>query len=188
MDLPAVFDLEMAMRGEMPIHWDDTYPARLGVMPRDGTDADVRWYDIDPCYVFHPMNAYEDGDSIVLDVARLSHIWRDSMMDFPMPQFWRWTIDTTTGKVHEEQVDDRPGEFPRVADSVVGLRAPLRLHDGDPRRLQLRRPHEHVGRHPQVRPPDRRAHRDRPRAVAACRASPCSCPPTTPSPRTTATS
>ena len=121
MDLPAVFDLDMAMRGEMPIHWDDSYPARLGVMPRTGSDADVRWYDIDPCYVFHPMNSYEDGDRIVLDVARLSHIWRDSMMDFPMPQFWRWTIDTTSGKVHEEQVDDRPGEFPRVADSVIGL-------------------------------------------------------------------
>ncbi len=112
MDLPAVFDLEAAMRGEMPIHWDDNYPSRLGVMPRNGTDADVRWYDINPCYVFHPMNAYEDGDKIVLDVARLDHIWRDSMMDFPNPQFWRFTIDTTTGKVHEEQVDDRPGEFP----------------------------------------------------------------------------
>jgi len=121
MDLPAVFDLELAMRGEMPIHWDDSYPARLGVMPRNGSDADVRWFDIDPCYVFHPMNAYEDGDRIVLDVARLSHIWRDSMMDFPMPHFWRWTIDTSTGQVKEEQVDDRPGEFPRVADSVVGL-------------------------------------------------------------------
>jgi carotenoid cleavage dioxygenase len=121
MDLPAVFDLELAMRGEMPIHWSDTYPARLGVMPRDGTDADVVWYDIDPCYVFHPMNAYEDGDTIVLDVARLSHIWRDSMMDFPPPQLWRWTIDTSTGRVREEQVDDRPAEFPRVADAVVGL-------------------------------------------------------------------
>jgi carotenoid cleavage dioxygenase len=121
MDLPAVFDLEKAMRGEMPIQWDDSYPARLGVMPRTGGDADVRWYDIEPCYVFHPMNAYEDGDSIVLDVARLSHIWRDSMMDFPLPELWRWTIDTRTGKVHEEQVDDQPAEFPRVADSVVGL-------------------------------------------------------------------
>ncbi len=122
MDLPAVFDLEMAMRGEMPIHWDDDYPARLGVMPRTGSDADVRWYDIEPGYVFHPMNSYEDGDKIVLDVARLSHIWRDSMMDFPSPELWRWTIDTTTGKVREEKIDDRPAEFPRVADSVVGLK------------------------------------------------------------------
>lgn len=122
MDLPAVFDLEMAMRGEMPIHWDDNYPARLGVMPRNGSDVDVRWFDLNPCYVFHPMNSYEDGDTIVLDVARLSHIWRTSMMDFPMPQFWRWTINTVTGRVTEEQVDDRAGEFPRVADSVVGLK------------------------------------------------------------------
>ena len=99
MDLPAVFDLEMAMRGEMPIHWDDNYPARLGVMPRNGSDVDVRWFDLNPCYVFHPMNSYEDGDMIVLDVARLSHIWRTSMMDFPMPQFWRWTINTVTVNV-----------------------------------------------------------------------------------------
>jgi carotenoid cleavage dioxygenase len=122
MDLPAVFNLELAMKGEMPIRWDDNYPARLGVMPREGTDAQVKWYDINPCYVFHPMNSYEDGDNIVLDVARFSHIWRDSAMDFPPPDLWRWTIDAGTGKVREEQVDDRSAEFPRVADSVVGLK------------------------------------------------------------------
>ncbi len=157
MDLPAVFDLDMAMRGEMPIHWDDNYPSRLGVMPRNGTDADVRWYDINPCYVFHPMNAYEAGDKIVLDVARLDHIWRDSMMDFPSPQFWRFTIDTTTGKVHEEQVDDRPGEF--HARRRLGGRppAPLRLHDGHAREPHVRRTHEHGRRDREVRPPDRRA-------------------------------
>jgi carotenoid cleavage dioxygenase len=121
MDLPAVFDLDAAMRGEMPIHWGEDYPSRLGVMPRNGTDADVRWYDIDPCYVFHPMNSYEDGDTIVLDVARMSHVWRESMMDFPSPSLWRWTIDTVTGRVKEEQIDDRPAEFPRVPDSLVGL-------------------------------------------------------------------
>jgi carotenoid cleavage dioxygenase len=122
MDLPACFNLELAMSGDMPIRWDDNYPARLGVMPRTGSDADVTWYDINPCYVFHPMNAYEDGDKIILDVARFSHIWRESSMDFPPPDLWRWTIDTTSGKVQEQQVDDRPAEFPRVADHVIGLK------------------------------------------------------------------
>ena len=122
MDLPAVFDMQLAMSGGMPIRWDDNYPARLGVMPRNGTDAQVKWYDINPCYVFHPMNSYEDGDTIVLDVARFSHMWRESAMDFPAPELWRWTIDTTTGKVSEEQIDDRSAEFPRVADSVIGLK------------------------------------------------------------------
>jgi len=122
MDLPAVFDMQLAMSGDMPIRWDDNYPARLGVMPRNGTDAQVKWYDINPCYVFHPMNSYEEGSNIVLDVARFGHIWRDSSMDFPPPDLWRFTIDTITGKVHEEQVDDRSAEFPRVADSVIGLK------------------------------------------------------------------
>jgi carotenoid cleavage dioxygenase-like enzyme len=122
MDLPAVFNMDLAMQGLMPIAWDDDYPARLGVMPRTGTDADVTWYDIDPCYVFHPMNAYEDGDRIVLDVARLDHIWRNDGLDFPDPMLHRFTIDTAAGKVHEEQVDDRPAEFPRVPDAKVGQR------------------------------------------------------------------
>ena len=122
MDLPAVFDLQLAMSGDMPIRWDDDYPSRLGVMPRNGTDAQVTWYDINPSYVFHPMNSYEDGDKIVLDVARFAYIWRDSAMDFPNPDLWRWTIDTSTGKVKEEQIDDRAAEFPRVADDVVGLK------------------------------------------------------------------
>jgi carotenoid cleavage dioxygenase-like enzyme len=121
MDLPAVFDLDMAIRGEMPIHWDDNYPARLGVMPRNGNDASVVWYDIDPCYVFHPLNAYEDGDSIVIDVARMKHVWRDGPMDFPSPMLHRWTIDTKSGKVLERQIDDHPADFPRVPDSRVGL-------------------------------------------------------------------
>lgn len=121
MDLPAVFDLERALLGEMPIGWDDDYPARLGVMPRTGTDADVRWFDIDPCYVFHPMNAYEDGDRVVIDVARMSHVWRDSMMDFPPAELWRWTLDLATGTATEQQLDDAPAEFPRVPDARVGL-------------------------------------------------------------------
>jgi len=36
MDLPAVFNLDLALEGKMPIEWSDSYPARLGVMPRNG--------------------------------------------------------------------------------------------------------------------------------------------------------
>ena len=31
-------------------------------MPRDGTANDIKWIESDPCYVFHPMNAYTQGD------------------------------------------------------------------------------------------------------------------------------
>jgi len=67
-----------------PYSWNPRYPARIGVMPRDGDNTDVRWFDVEPCYVFHPMNAYDDGDTIVLDVSGIPRclilsIWAPTM-------------------------------------------------------------------------------------------------------------
>jgi carotenoid cleavage dioxygenase len=122
MDLPVVFDLEAAMRGEIPLRWDPSYGARIGILPRMGTNADVRWFDVDPCYVFHPMNAWADGTKVVCDVGRHEYMWRDSMNDFAPSYLWRWTFDLAAGKVTEEQLDDASHGFPRVDDRVMGLR------------------------------------------------------------------
>jgi carotenoid cleavage dioxygenase len=121
MDLPLIWDFENAENTGLPIRWSDEYGARLGVMPRNGTNDDVVWYDIDPCYVYHPLNAYEDGKDIVIDVSRLAHSMKAGVADVP-PVLHRWTIHTDKGVVSETQVDDRPVEFPRVPDSVVGLK------------------------------------------------------------------
>ncbi|MEQ8994431.1 MAG: carotenoid oxygenase family protein, partial [Pseudomonadales bacterium] len=106
MDLPVVFDLEAAMRGGQPLKWDASYGARIGILPRLGSNADVRWFDIDPCYVFHPLNSYADGNRVVCDVGRHEYMWRDSMNDFAPSYLYRWTFDLDTGRVSEEQLDD----------------------------------------------------------------------------------
>ena len=120
MDLPAVWDIETAQEGGLPIKWDESYGARLGVMPRTGGDRDVTWFNIDPCYVFHPLNAYEDGDAIVVDVCRKASVMNDAI-DAPA-LLTRWVIERSTGVVSETRIDDRSIEFPRINDSVVGLR------------------------------------------------------------------
>ena len=123
MDLPLVFDLEMLAQGGIPIRWSDDYGARLGVMPRNGSDKDVVWYEIEPCYVFHPMNAYEEGDDLVLDVARFKKLAFGPNDTGGTPALLhRWVIDTKKRTVGEQPLDDRPADFPRVADSVVGLK------------------------------------------------------------------
>lgn len=123
MDLPMVFDMELVAQGGLPIRWSDDYGARLGVMPRNGTNADVVWYEIDPCYVFHPLNSYEDGNKIVIDVCRFPKLAM-SLEDGEgsPPVLHRWVIDPDAGRVSEEALDDRPGDFPRVNDRVVGLK------------------------------------------------------------------
>ncbi|HXJ84716.1 MAG TPA: carotenoid oxygenase family protein [Candidatus Methylomirabilis sp.] len=132
MDLPLVFDLELAMAGVMPYRWSDEYGARLGVMPRGGAAKDVRWFEIAPCYVFHPLNAYEDErGAVVLDVVRYPELWRrDSSPSASstwtagppqLPALHRWRIDPTAGRVGEQPLDDRPIEFPRCDERRVGL-------------------------------------------------------------------
>ena len=60
-DLPVVFDFDLVGKRPFPAEWKPDYGARVGVMPRDGGNADVRWFDVELCYVFHPLNAYDEN-------------------------------------------------------------------------------------------------------------------------------
>ncbi len=112
----------------LPFSWDPSYPARIGVMPREGDNADVRWFDIEPCYVFHPLNAYSEqrggSEVLVLDVLR-----HERMFDVDRrgpgdghPTLDRWEIDLRTGTVRSDRRDDREQEFPRINETLTGAR------------------------------------------------------------------
>jgi carotenoid cleavage dioxygenase len=123
LDLPVVFSLEDALKGAMPFSWSDDYPARIGVMPRTGGNRDVRWFDVEPCFIFHTLNAYDEGDTVVLDACRNSEIWRkagDMQSGTGKLTLHRFRFDLASGAVKEQTLDDRAMEFPRVADAVVG--------------------------------------------------------------------
>ncbi|OMC08243.1 carotenoid oxygenase family protein [Mycobacterium sp. SP-6446] len=111
---------------KMPYRWNANYPARIGVMPREGGNNDVRWFDIEPCYVYHPLNAYSemrDGTEVlVLDVVSYSRMF-DRDLRGPgdsRPALDRWTINLATGAVASERRDDRPQEFPRINETLLG--------------------------------------------------------------------
>jgi carotenoid cleavage dioxygenase len=135
MDLPIVFNLDVAMKGDgdMPYRWDDNYGARLGVLRRDDPYGEVRWFEIDPCYVFHVANAYDSGNSIVLQAVRYPELWRDSGGFDADGVLWTWTIDLQTGTVTERQLDDRAVEFPRIDDRLATLPARYAVSVGDGR-------------------------------------------------------
>jgi carotenoid cleavage dioxygenase-like enzyme len=122
-DLPVTFDLDGAMSGAVfPYRWRDDRAARVGLVPLGGRGDQVRWFEVAPCYVFHPLNAHDDGDKVVLDVIRYDRMFSEHRRgpDDGTPLLWRWTIDTTTGTVHEEQLSDVAMEFPRVDERLVG--------------------------------------------------------------------
>jgi carotenoid cleavage dioxygenase len=81
MDLPLQFDLGEIASG-IPFKFNRDAGARLGVMPRDGRGSDTRWFEIDACYVFHSVNAYDDGDNIVMHVSRQNEAFGSSSDDY----------------------------------------------------------------------------------------------------------
>jgi carotenoid cleavage dioxygenase-like enzyme len=116
---PAVFDFVKAKSGGSLLNWEPERGTRIAVMRRDGGGA-VRWFDTDAFFIFHFMNGYEADGRIVVDY--IQHSWEAfGRPGGKRPSLWRATIDLASGTIGREQLDERPGEFPRVDPRVVGL-------------------------------------------------------------------
>jgi carotenoid cleavage dioxygenase-like enzyme len=123
LDLPILFDLDSAIAGEgFPFRWSDDYQAALLILPRDGTAADLKKIEIDPCFIFHTMNAHEAADGrIVLDAARHPSLWRAGPSDFDSrPALHRYEIDVAAGTATHSALDDRMVEFPQLDRRKLG--------------------------------------------------------------------
>ena len=125
LDLPVIFSIEAATEGaSFPYRWQDGYHSRVGLLPRDGDSTEVVWHDVEPCYVFHVMNAYDEpgGNGVVLDVVRHPSMFRTHLLgpSEGAPTLERWHLDGSGGAVKEERLDDHAQEFPRVDERVVG--------------------------------------------------------------------
>ncbi|MGO9779496.1 MAG: carotenoid oxygenase family protein [Streptosporangiaceae bacterium] len=122
LDLPVTFSMDAVSAGlKLPYTWNPAHPARVGLLPRGDAAAGVRWFEVDPCWVFHTLNAYDDGGRVVVDLVRYAGAYDVSTLSGPGPlTLDRWIIDPAAGKVTQQRLDDRPQEFPRVDERVTG--------------------------------------------------------------------
>ena len=125
LDMPLVFDLDLAIAGSMPFEWRESYGARIGLLQRDAArrGEQPRWFDVDHGYVFHIMNAWEtdDGNVVHLDAGRHASMWKGSAEAFEPSYLHRWSFDLRAGAVSEQQLDDASHGFPRIDDRRTGL-------------------------------------------------------------------
>lgn len=133
-DFPLFWDPELLAQGIHRPKWRPQLGSRFGIIPRRGGDA--RWFEGAPTYVLHFINAYEDGDTIVLD----GYFQRDPMprpdpADGPYAALkkmvdvhamgarpHRWRFDLATGKTREEELFDDISEFPSIHYARPGRR------------------------------------------------------------------
>ncbi|MGO8918057.1 MAG: carotenoid oxygenase family protein [Stellaceae bacterium] len=128
--LPLTGSLARAMSGKPPYAWEPEKGAHVGIMRRDGSVAALRWFNSEACYVFHPMNAWEEGDRIVAEVMQF-----EAAPLFPLAdgrpgdpakgraRLCRWTFDLAGNSdgFTREYIDDLVGEFPRLDERRAGV-------------------------------------------------------------------
>jgi len=130
MDLPLVADPEAAKAGRHKLMFDDSMPARYGVIPRHGAGDTIKWFEAEPCYVYHSVNAWEEGDEIVMDLCRVTKPEPRADAAGPMAKLlsylrldahlYRYRFNLRTGATHEEFLDDDNTEFPSIDLSRLG--------------------------------------------------------------------
>jgi carotenoid cleavage dioxygenase len=128
---PATIDIPRIMKGGPVIAWDPEQASRIGIMPRDGTTAEIRWFKGPPVYVYHPLNAYSEGDKVVVDLCVYPRVplfpnadgsrAPADLADAPA-RLERWTFDlaANTDQFKREPLDDLATEFPRIDDRLTG--------------------------------------------------------------------
>lgn len=127
MVFPATLRFENFASGT-PIRWEPELGSKIGVMPRNGGNADVVWFATDPCYVFHPMNAYGENGQVIADVCRFDRlplfdgVEAEGFEKGPTAKLTRWTLDLTKSSIKKEPLDDLTTEFPRLDERYTGLR------------------------------------------------------------------
>jgi carotenoid cleavage dioxygenase len=124
MDLPVTFSMAALMGGEsFPYRWNPKHDARIGLLPKEGKGSDIIWCDVEPCYIFHPANAYETADGkVIMDAAVHANMFADGAMgpDSKRTPFERLTIDPVAKKVTRKVIDATSQEFPRPDERRMG--------------------------------------------------------------------
>lgn len=118
LDLPITFSVKQLLQGyKLPYQWNPKHQARVGLIPRHGSAADIRWYEVGPCYVFHTANAFElENGDVVMDVIAYSRMFYQSKLgpENHPSTLERWLLPANGRQVQRQVISSNQQEFPRI--------------------------------------------------------------------------
>lgn len=149
-DLPVRYDEDAHRAGRHKIHFDSSVPTRFGVIPRHGAADSINWFEFTPCFLYHVVNAWEEGDEVLMvacrympildgngriDEAKTARRIATLGMD---ARLWRYRMNVKTGEAREECLDpDLNVEFPTYDSARTGRKTRFGyLVDHDPEILR----------------------------------------------------
>lgn len=133
-DLPVFWDADLLKRDIHAARLHEGMPARFALIPRHGGPDEIRWFEAAPTYVLHFLNAYEEGDEVVMDgyfqenptpaplenADGYGHLMAYVDEHSFRPKLHRWRFNLADGSTREERLDDRILEFGMINQRVAG--------------------------------------------------------------------
>ncbi len=132
-DMPLFWEPAAMAAGKYAARFHPEIPSRIAVVPRRGRTEDIVWFEAEPTYVLHWVNAYEDRDEIVLDgffqrdpeppagdgtlYQRMFRFLDNAKMG---PKLHRWRLNRSTGLVKEEDLSETTSEFGMINAGHAG--------------------------------------------------------------------
>lgn len=128
MDMPLYLEPKEMVKGELIIKFDHSKLARIGILPRYATnESTIQWFELPTCYAFHNVNAWEEGDEVVLYTCRLPEVdlemasgpIKENFKQFEN-QLYEMRFNMKTGKASQKQLSLSAVDFPRVNEKYTG--------------------------------------------------------------------
>jgi len=132
-DFSFTWDTDSMVSGRSQLKFQREQPTRFGLAPRRGASTMVRWFETDPCFMYHVVNAWQEGDDLIHLVGCRSiepladDPDNESTYDAPTlgmlrlePYLTQWTFNLRTGSLVHQQLVDVAAEFPRMDDRLLG--------------------------------------------------------------------
>ncbi len=149
-DLPVYHDEEALKAGRHKIRFNAAMKARFGVIPRFGAAETIQWFEFTPCFLYHVINCWEEGDEIVMTACRYMPVRADNGQIDEMrtakriaqlgmdARLWQYRMNIKTGETSERCLNaDYNAEFPSCNSAYTGRRSQWAyLVDHDPNILR----------------------------------------------------
>lgn len=131
--VPIVGSWERLRQGKPHFGFDRKLPVHLGVLPRNGTARDLRWFTGPNLFASHVMNAFSAGGRICFDAPTAPGNMFPFFPDVDGAPFdperarsrmTRWSVDMTSDddRIGMARLSEVVGEFPRIDDRFAGRR------------------------------------------------------------------
>ena len=129
MEPPVTLSAKHAERGRWGVVEHTDRPFRFHLIAR--ADGTTHAFEASACYLYHAVDAWEDGDDVVLVGFRSPRLFPDPdpaeganavmMANLRLrASLHRWRFDLASGTCHEDALDDRNAEFPVIDARAMG--------------------------------------------------------------------